>query len=52
MTTAIRLAQDLAATWERARPEQRKQLIVEPFEMIRVGGGRIEELAAELVGAG
>ena len=41
MTTAIRLAQDLAATWERARPERRKQLIAELFETIRVGGGRI-----------
>jgi len=41
MMTAIRLAQDLAATWERARPERRKQLIAELFEVIRVGGGRI-----------
>jgi hypothetical protein len=41
MMTAIRLAQDLAATWERARPERRKQLIAELFETIRVGGGRI-----------
>jgi translation initiation factor 2B subunit (eIF-2B alpha/beta/delta family) len=39
--TAIRIAQDLSATWERARPERRKQLIAELFETIRVGGGRI-----------
>jgi len=41
MMTAIRVAQDLAATWERARPERRKQLVAELFDTIRVGGGRI-----------
>ena len=41
MMTAIRVAEDLAATWERARPERRKQLIAELFDTIRVGGGRI-----------
>ncbi len=41
MTTAIRVAQDLAATWERARPERRKELVAELFDTIRVGGGRI-----------
>jgi hypothetical protein len=37
MITAIRLAQDLSATWERARQERRTQLIAELFETIRVG---------------
>jgi hypothetical protein len=41
MATAIRLAQDLAAIWERARPERRKQLVAELFEAIRIGGCRI-----------
>ena len=41
MMTAIRVAQDLAATSERARPERRKQLVAELFDTIRVGGGRI-----------
>ena len=41
MMTAIRLAQDLAATWQVARPERRKQLLAELFETIGIGGGRI-----------
>jgi len=41
MMTAIKLAQDLAAAWELARPERRKQLVAELFETVRVGGGRI-----------
>ena len=32
MMTAIKLAQDLAAAWELARPERRKQLIAALFE--------------------
>jgi hypothetical protein len=41
------LAQDLSATWVRARPERRKQLIAELFETIRVGGGRIMSVRAK-----
>jgi site-specific DNA recombinase len=41
MMTAIKVAQDLAATWDRARPERRKELVAALFETIRVGGGRI-----------
>jgi hypothetical protein len=41
MMTAIKLAQDLAATWERERPERPKELVAELFETIRIGGGRI-----------
>ena len=35
------LAQDLAAAWELARPERRKQLVAALFETVKVGGGRI-----------
>jgi hypothetical protein len=42
--TAIPLAQDLSATWQRPRPERRKQLIAELFELIRIGGGRIRRV--------
>lgn len=38
---SIKLAQDLAATWERARSEQRKQLLAALFETVRIGGGQI-----------
>jgi len=41
MMTAIKLAQDLAAAWELARPERRKQLIAAFFETVQVAGGRI-----------
>lgn len=41
MMTVIKVAQDLAASWERARPERRKQLVAELFETIRIGDGRI-----------
>ena len=41
MMTAIKLAQDLAAAWELARPERRKQLIAALFETVTVGDGRI-----------
>ena len=41
MMTAIKLAQDLAAAWELARPERRKQLVAQLFATVRVGGGRI-----------
>jgi len=40
MMTAIRVAQDLAATWERARPERRKQLIAGCSTRSAFGGGR------------
>ena len=41
MMAAIRVAQDLAAAWQRARPERRKQLLGELFESVRIGDGRI-----------
>ena len=41
MMTAIKLAQDLAAAWELARPERRKQLIAALFETVKIAGGRI-----------
>jgi hypothetical protein len=41
MMTVIKVAQDLAASWERARPERRKQLVAELFETVRIGDGRI-----------
>ncbi len=40
MMTAIKLAQVLAAAWEVARPERRKQLITALFETLKVGDGR------------
>ncbi len=41
MITTIKLAQDLAAAWELARPERCKQLIAARFETVEVGDGRI-----------
>ncbi len=41
MMAAIRVAQDFAAAWARARPERRKQLLGELFEVVRVAEGRI-----------
>ncbi len=48
MMTVIKLAQDLAATWERARPERRKELVAELFETIRIGGDRIVSVKPKL----
>ena len=48
MMTTIKLAQDLAATWERARPERRKQLVAALVETIRIGGGRVVSVKPKL----
>ena len=41
VTAAIRLAQDIPALWNRARPERRKQMVQNVFEIIRISQGRV-----------
>jgi hypothetical protein len=41
VTAAIRLAQDIPALWNRARPERRKQMVQSLFEVVRISQGRV-----------